>query len=344
MNYNGVSPEDVNGNGKLDNYGVKGVGDAFGTTTANDTDTASPPSPYAHRFVTSTVGLANRVTGARHALKLVDGSLGYLPTMPVANSTNNCLLPPTAGATSPTGCGGFTVASENPVYILGNYNTNCPSAGAPGCTPNNTKYDPTWTSTTAVEPNHAAASVIADAFTFLSNNWQDAGCAVNSGICSVTTPQGIGTFYNTTGSLVNTLNTAGPGSGRNRFAATTYYRTAVAAGKTIAFNNTSGAPDTFFGSDGGVHNFLRFLEDWSVSGSGGGSQQSLYYKGSIVSLYWNAYATGTFKCCNLVYHPPSRQYSFDLLFAVPQNLPPGTPMFRNVDNLSYRQNQIARTN
>ena len=28
---------------------------------------------------------------------------------------------------NPTGCGGFTVASENPVYIQGNYNSNCSS-------------------------------------------------------------------------------------------------------------------------------------------------------------------------------------------------------------------------
>jgi hypothetical protein len=56
------------------------------------------------------------------------------------------------------------------------------------------------------------------------------------------------------------------------------------------------------------------------------------------------YATGTYKCCNLVYDPPDRQYTFDNLFSVPTNLPPGTPMFRNVDNLSYRENQVARTN
>jgi hypothetical protein len=70
----------------------------------------------------------------------------------------------------------------------------------------------------------------------------------------------------------------------------------------------------------------------------------MWYKGSLVSLYWNMYATGTWKCCNMVYNPPDRQYYFDPLFALPQNLPPGTPMFRNVDDLSYRQNMIARTN
>jgi len=32
------------------------------------------------------------------------------------------------------------------------------------------------------------------------------------------------------------------------------------------------------------------------------------------------------------------------LFAQPANLPPGTPMFRDVDNLSYRQDFTARSN
>ena len=334
VNYNGVSPEDVNGNLRLDNYGVKTVGDAFGTNTAQDTDSINPPSPYAQRLgtgeriTTFTVGRANRVTGARHALKLVDGSLGNVPTMPPGNPFNNCVQT----AANPTACGGFTVAAENPVYIQGNYNSNCPVAVAVGtafdpCTPNNVNLDPTWTNAAAAEPIHAAASVIADAVTLLSNHWEDAGTLTGT----------------TTGSLANPINPdANPGDTPNRLAATTYYRTAVAGGKTIAFNNPANNPDAYFGSDGGVHNFLRFIEDWTVQG--GASQRSLYYKGSLVSLYWNTYATGSFKCCNLVYHPPDREFSFDPLFTLPQNLPPGTPMFRNVDNLSYRQNQIARTN
>jgi type II secretory pathway pseudopilin PulG len=340
VNYNNVSPEDVNGNTILDNYGVKGVGDAFGYTA--DTDSTSPPSPYLHRFNLSTIALANRVTGARHALKLVDGSLGNLPTMPPGNSTNNC----TQSSTSPTGCGGFTVASENPVYIVGNYNSNCYTVGDASCTPGTTaaSLDPMWksTSTSSSEPNHSAASVIADAVTLLSNNWQDWGCLTVSAICPNT---GVNAIQQFAGSLVNPIN---PDTGTlpNRMAISTYYRVAVAGGKSIAFNNAANNPDAYFGSDGGVHNFLRFLEDWAGSSNANGPQglQSLYYKGSLVSLYWNMYATGTFKCCTLVYHPPNRQFYFDPLFSQPQNLPPGTPMFRNVDNLSYRQNQVARSN
>jgi Tfp pilus assembly protein PilX len=336
VNYNGVSPEDVNGNGILDNYGVWGVGDAFGH--AADTDTVTKPSPYVSRFTTATYGLANRVTGARHVLKLVDGSLGSLPTMPPGNSTNNC----SQSTTNPTACGGFTVASENPVYVLGNYNSNCYKVGDPSCTPGTTAatLDATWAKPSNPEPNHASAAIIADAVTLLSNNWQDWGClTVNATTCPNT---GVNALMGYVGSLATPIE----GGNNDRYALTTYYRTAIAAGKTIAFDNALNNPDAYLGIDGGVHNFLRFLENWQGTGVAAGPQgmQSLYYKGSMVSLYWNQYATGSFKCCTLVYQPPNRQYYFDPLFALPQNLPPGTPMFRNVDNLSYRQNMIARTN
>jgi len=213
------------------------------------------------------------VTGARHILKLVDGTLGNLPT----RGDNNA--------------GGFTVTSENPVYIQADYNTN--------------STDKTWTDSNASDPAHSAAAVIADAVTLLSNSWSDPG--------SFSSP---------------TSSTAQSG-------ATTYYRTAIASGKTLSFNNPNGNPTEFFGTDGGLHNFLRFLEDWSNA--------TLYYKGSLVSLYDSTYATGTFKCCNTVYNPPTRNYVFDPEFELPQNLPPGTPMFRDVDNLSYRQTVTQRT-
>ncbi|HVI08829.1 MAG TPA: hypothetical protein VND65_11100 [Candidatus Binatia bacterium] len=341
VNYNGVSPEDVNGNGTLDTYGVKTVGDAFGSATTTDTDTANPKTPYApgHRINTFTVGRANRVTGARHALKLVDGSLGNLPTMPPGNATNNC----SQTAANPTGCGGFTVGSENPVYIQGNYNSNCPTSTSVGCTPGNATYDLTWNSTSAAEPNHSAASIIADAVTMISNNWQDAGIST----AYLTSSHQINGSLENPISLVGEGESVGAATPPNRLAITSYYRVAVAGGKTIAFTNTSQTPEFGFGTDGGVHNFLRYMEDWygfSSSLGGNNQQQQFYYKGSLVSLYWDQYATGTYKCCNLVYTPPNRQYTFDPLFATPQNLPPGTPMFRNVDTLSYRQNQVARSN
>ncbi|MGC2196141.1 MAG: PilX N-terminal domain-containing pilus assembly protein, partial [Terriglobales bacterium] len=117
----GTSAEDVNGNGRLDNWGVRNVGDGFLVNT-----NTAPPNPY-KAVDCLAKGRQNRVTGARHVLRLVDGSVGNLPTR-LDNDG-----------------GGFTVASENPVYVLGNYN-----ASAAGYT------DP-----------HAAAAIIADAVTLL---------------------------------------------------------------------------------------------------------------------------------------------------------------------------------
>jgi len=263
-----VSPEDVNGNCKLDNYGATNVGEAFGVNT-----NTNPPNPYVRVDAINT-GRKNRVTGARHVLKLIDGGLGNLPT----RLDNNA--------------GGFTVASENPVYIWGDYNTNA--------------ADTTWIPVTPpavpAEQPHSAAAVIADAVTLLSSAWSD--------------PRSFSTPSNTA----------------VRPAITTSYRVAIAAGKNLAFPAPKWIVNAQYGygTDGGVHNFLRFLEDWS--------NDTLNYKGSMVSLYYATYNTGTFKCCNsAVYHPPVRNYQFDEMFITAGGLPPGTPMFRDVNNLSYRQ-------
>jgi len=127
-------------------------------------------------------------------------------------------------------------------------------------------------------------------------------------------------------SMQNPANLAG------RPAATTYYRLAIAGGKNMNFpqpaaGNGIGAD---FGTDGGVHNFLRYIEQW-------GNGSTLSYRGSLVSLYYAQYATGTFKCCALVYSPPNRNYYFDTAFLDPNKLPPGTPMLQDVVNLTYWQ-------
>jgi hypothetical protein len=246
----------------------------------------------------------NWVSGARHVLKLVDGSLGNVPMSPTTTVVGGV-----------TYHGGFTVASENPVYIQGNYNSNsadtfftkATSTGVPG---------PDMTS-----PYHSAASVIADTVTVLSNEWNDETSMVGiNGNSDVTyAPSG------------------GPWAGNREIVNDSYYRVAVAAGKNMAFTFPSWANsiDYGFGTDGGIHNFLHFLEDWSGN--------KLNYGGSLVSLYYSTYNTGVFKCCTYsVYYPPTRNYLFDADFTNPAGLPPGTPMFRDVESLSYRQMFTAR--
>ncbi len=171
---------------------------------------------------------------------------------------------------------GLAVASENPVYVQGHWNANAAGFGNP----------------------HAATAVLADAVTFLSNNWNDRR--------SFTDP------HNQT----------------PRAATTTWYRMAIIAGKGISFPQPAGTGQDF-GTDGGAHNFLRYLENW------GG--QGLNYRGSIVSLFTSRQANGTYKCCADVYSPPTRGYAFDTEFLTPSLLPPRTPMFRDVNATGFAQ-------
>ncbi len=317
-----TSPEDVNQNGVLDMWGTNNLGlgqwtGAMSNSTgliggaANQNTqilAATPDNPFSPRMAScGTTGRKNWVSGARHVLKLVDGTLGNVPIT-------------TAFTTDANGVvyhGGFTVASENPVYIQGDYHSNAAdtfftgetSTGGPG--PDSTA------------PYHSAASVIADAVTILSNNWNDETSMIGiNGNSDITyAPSG------------------GPWAG-NRLGSNTYYRLAVAAGKNMSFTfpGWEGGTDYGFGTDGGIHNFLRFLEDWNTPNS------TLNYGGSLVSLYYSTYDTGVFKCCTYsVYSPPTRNYIFDVDFTNPAGLPPGTPMFRDVESLSYRQLFSART-
>lgn len=237
--------EDVNGNLVLDSIGASNIGWAFGVN--NDDPTIR---------VDCNTARVNRVSAARHGLRLVNGSLGNVPLRPDDR-------------------GGFTVASENPVYILGDYNAEDGFGGA-----------------------HAAAAVIGDAVTLLSNDWSD-----HRSFSSPTDPGG-------------------------RRAAETHYRVAIAAGKNINYDHPGyGGSDT--GTDGGTHNFLRYLERWSG--------RTLHYRGSLISFYYARQAVGPYKCCSTVYSPPTRRYAFDSEFLDPAKLPPGTPQFRELVNLGYQQ-------
>jgi hypothetical protein len=149
------------------------------------------------------------------------------------------------------------------------------------------------------DPN-VASSINADAVTLLGNEWND-----------------VNTFLS-------------PYDLNNRTAGTAYYRMAVLAGVTVDFpqpgSATSATVPQDFGTNGGVHNFLRYLENWNGT---------LNYLGSIVELYYSRQANGTFKCCNTVYAPPTRGYNFDSDFLNPLLLPPRTPLFRDVNTTGW---------
>jgi hypothetical protein len=236
--------EDVNSNGGLDTYGQ---------TPLNPVLTPLDGTARPWTAVAANIARVNRPLFFRRALKLVNGqsiNLGSSDGIPL----------------------GLTVASENPVYVQGNYNSTGSFAGA-----------------------HAASAIVADAVTLLSNSWTD--------LKSFTAPFNVG-------------------GGSARSASTTWYRMAIIAGKGKPFPQPASSPQDF-GTDGGVHNFIRLLENWSG--------QTLNYRGSIISLFFNRQALGVYKCCTNVYSPPTRGYNFDTEFLDPSLLPPRTPMFRDIN-------------
>jgi hypothetical protein len=146
---------------------------------------------------------------------------------------------------------------------------------------------------------NVACAVIGDAVTLLSNSWSDR--------TSFTYPH----------------------NASQRDATNTWYRFAVLSGKGRAFPYPGGGTPVNFGSDGGTHNFMRFLESWAG--------HTVYYRGAMASLFYNRQAVGVFKDGSNTYDPPERDFLFDTNFLQPLLLPPRTPMFRDINTLGFTQ-------
>ncbi|MFZ0759248.1 MAG: PilX N-terminal domain-containing pilus assembly protein, partial [Candidatus Sulfotelmatobacter sp.] len=274
------SPEDtavkgavVNG-GNVDNWGEANLGAGFGIAAGYMAEpyyiygqvTTNAIQCYSTTLGSPTNGTAewNMVTGPRHALRLVDAGM---------DKSGNSFLPPTGNTADGNG---FTVASEEPVYVWGNYNTGVD--------------DPFWPSENTTTTPHSAAAIIADAVTLLSN--PPSGATLPSVDVGWTD---IESFEYP--AQVNYVSSSSIG----RMGNTSYYRMAIAAGKSIPFPETAfseAVPWKDFGTDGGMHNFLRYLEDRSDNGNGA----VVNYAGSMISMYYSQYDTGIFKCCNSTYN------------------------------------------
>lgn len=168
---------------------------------------------------------------------------------------------------------GLTVATQNPLYIMGLYNcpagTNVSATNTGGCRP---------------------CSVICDALTILSPNWQTGGS---------------GTGYDSTNYSAASY-TSRPASANDTV------NTAIMTGNVLTTDTSA------TGFSGGVHNLTRLLEDWGSS--------SLWLNSSIICLYTSAQATAQFQMPNHYYAAPTRHFSFDLNYQTSTGLPPGTPL------------------
>jgi hypothetical protein len=176
-----------------------------------------------------------------------------------------------------------------------------PTGGLTIATEGNVYIHGSWNANAANaigDPN-VPTSVVADSVTLLSDAWNDRN--------SINSPYALGT--------------------RAR-SANSYYRLAIIAGKNQAFPwPSAGGPPADFGTDGGVHNFLRMLE------TGG----TVHYRGSIATFFYSRQAIGVYKCCATVYGAPTRNFFFDTNFLDPAQLPPLTPMFRDTNSLGFAQ-------
>ena len=139
---------------------------------------------------------------------------------------NGQTIPGTYDTVTPANTIGFTVASENAVYVKGNYNaTGVAAYGTPTVS---TDYIPLSTSSGDVP-----ASIASDAIIVLSNNWRDS------------------------------MSFSVPFTSSSRVASETTCRFAMLSGDTItSLNATPNQGGGDLKMNGGVHNFKRFLETW----------------------------------------------------------------------------------
>lgn len=187
--------EDVNGNGDLDAWPYGNEAERYNTNEASPDEMAVQDHKYYRRGV-----------------RLINGTV----------------IPGHFDSATPGNTRGFTVSSENGIYVLGNYNaTRVTSVPSTGNTPSQ-NYRPIDSAT------HIPAAIVADAVTILSNNWNDAKSFVS------------------------------PYDEGGRLASDTTIRFAMISGDTIASKeatpNQGGISPRL---NGGVHNFKRFLERWT---------------------------------------------------------------------------------
>ena len=204
---------------------------------------------------------------------------------------NGSRLPGEYNTATPSNTRGFTVASENGVYVLGNYNATHVS-NATGAS-----------SVADFRPQLAAdvpASIAADAVTVLSNSWSDANSFTNAFVYT------------------------------SRDATETTTRFAMLSGDGIT--TLTGTPNQG-GADirmnGGVHNYIRFLEEWPVR---------LNYCGSLINLFYAQNNNGQYKNGGgAVYSPPTRNWIFDASFLDINRIPPGTPFFQSIQVTGFQR-------
>jgi hypothetical protein len=200
---------------------------------------------------------------------------------------------------------GITIASENMVYIWGNYNTTGIDVAPPegvSCLNDNSGV-------CHYLGNQVPTSIVSDAFFPLSKTFFDSETALYPDDFSKRSADQSPTVAQETSVRAAII------AGNNLSAL---------AGNPDAGNSGSGESRL----SGGMHNFPRFLEDWRARWN---------FVGSLIPLYHSTQAIGQYNADSSIYGPPIRDWAFDITFTVPSRLPPGTPLFQHIQPTGFKQ-------
>ncbi len=178
----------------------------------------------------------------------------------------------------------WTLSTDRPLYVWGHYNNNA---------------------------NWYPSAFLADAVTFLSNEWTDAAHAAFTYTANATEMW----VY----AAIAAGNSATPCDWQ-------VSGCVVTTPPPLAVN----PPYNNYG--GGLENFPRFLENWGGSSTG----RQLHYRGSLVSLFESQHARRYRWGWRTYYNPPQRDWQFELRFRNPIQLPPGTPTAGSVSQIAFR--------
>jgi hypothetical protein len=292
-----------------------------------------------------------------------DGGLVWFFTVKSSNSTaladatTNVTATPTAGA--PNGYGiriyngaylkslsssdtikGLTVATDQAVYIRGDYNCSGSVSDPDPASTTRAEANTSCPSTSQTK-NKRPAAILADSLNILSNAWTLSDVGSCRAYDSQTTPTTCSTR-----TRISTGNAPGvPGvNSTDRRASDTTINAAFLSGVDITGGVNGNGPNNG-PPGGGLNNYPRLHEDWSTPRSDSGFvSRILTYRGSMVSLGLALRVNGPFcgsgssspLVCN-IYNPPTRNWKYDTDFNNAANLPPLTPRF-----VYLRQERFSR--
>ncbi len=237
------------------------------------------------------------------------------------------------------------LAAAAPIYSFDNIAIGGPTRSEGYCQTGNANRPagesmPTNFGIDAANPNdpilHGSLSMMADGITIQSNAWSDGRMF----ICPFGT-------------------TRRPQTRIRRYAARTFVKAAwlTGTGKAgdgqnnitgqVQSNNNDGADmsdSDANNTQGGLHNFPRFTEDWGGGGAGA-SSANFNYNGSFIFQFYSHQANGPWMIrgpgtdggTSLYNAPNPRNWNFDVSFTRANGIPPGTPRLTFYKNGSFRQ-------